>query len=213
LTPRWLLLDDARRLEDLALLLLRLGTGSFLVFGVWDNVTDPAKMAEFAVFLERFRFPWPEYMARVSVYAQLICGLMLMFGLLSRWAGLVIVFNFVVAIVMVDRLGGIRASWPAAALVLIGFYIAARGAGALSADALLAGAPPERAGGSTTGLTHFCASPGEGARWGSADAHPRLPTAPSEAPRASADRLHPSTSAAAFCRLTIRRGRGSPVEG
>ena len=73
-------------------------------------------------------------MAPLSVGAQFLCGLLLAAGFLTRWAGLVTAFNFGVAIVMVDRFGGGRASWPALALILIGLHLSARGAGALSLD-------------------------------------------------------------------------------
>lgn len=129
-----LALESLRRLEEPALLLLRLGVGGFLVWGVWDNIVSPARMAEFVQFLDRHHFPWPQVMAPVSVYAQLLIGLAFILGLATRWAGLVCAVHFVVAIVMVDRLGGIRASFPAACLVMIGLYLAARGPGRLALD-------------------------------------------------------------------------------
>lgn len=136
---RLIFIEDAERFEDLALLLLRLGTGAFLIHGVWDNIVDPARMTEFAGFLRQFGFPAPGFMALLSVSAQFLCGLLLIVGLVTRWAGLVLAFNFVVAIVMVDRLSGIRASWPAGALILIGILLAAHGAGRFSLERLILG--------------------------------------------------------------------------
>jgi putative oxidoreductase len=133
----WLFLPALIRLEDLALLLLRVGTGAFLVYGTWDNVSEPARMAEFAGFLRQFGFPAPGLMAPLSAYAQFLGGLLLIGGFLTRWNGLVQALQFTVAIVMVDRFAptGLRGVWPAGALVLIGLYLAARGAGRLSVDA------------------------------------------------------------------------------
>ena len=42
-----LLLNSAQRFSDVALLLLRVFVGLFLVWGVWDNVTDGVRMQEF----------------------------------------------------------------------------------------------------------------------------------------------------------------------
>jgi putative oxidoreductase len=126
--------------EDAALLALRVVTGGFLVWGVWDNVTSPADMAKFASFLDSHRFPAPELLAAVSVYTQLAAGVGLVLGLFSRWAGLLVVANMLVAILMVDRFGGIRGMWPAGALVLIGLWFATHGAGRFSLDGALQGA-------------------------------------------------------------------------
>lgn len=136
---RLLLLPGLRRLDDFALLLLRLGTGGFLVHGTWDNVSDPARMAEFVAFLDRFGFPAPQLLAPFSVHAQFAAGLLLIAGLLTRWAALLMAFNFAVAIVMVDRFSpqGLRGVWPSGALVLIAIALAARGAGAFALDARL----------------------------------------------------------------------------
>lgn len=124
--------------EDAALLLMRLVTGGFLVWGVWDNVTNPADMAKFAAFLGKFGFPAPSLMAPLSVYTQFAAGLGILLGLFTRWAGLLAAVNMIVAIVMVDRFGGPRGMWPAGALVLIGLYLAAHGAGRFGLDAILA---------------------------------------------------------------------------
>lgn len=56
----------------------------------------------------------------------------------SGWAGIVCVVNFIVALVMVDAAGGLRAAFPSAALVAIGALLATYGAGSLSVDRLLA---------------------------------------------------------------------------
>jgi uncharacterized membrane protein YphA (DoxX/SURF4 family) len=47
------------------------------------------------------------------------------------------VIVFVVAIVMVDRFGGMRGIFPSGCLVGIGLYLATHGAGRFSMDALL----------------------------------------------------------------------------
>jgi putative oxidoreductase len=129
--PRW------HRFDDLALLAARLVLGAFLVWGVWDNVTSAARMAEFAGFLKLHGFPMPEIAAPLSVYAQLLTGIAFILGLATRWAGLLCAINFAVAVAMVDYKLGIRGAFPATCLILFGLIFATAGAGRWSIDARL----------------------------------------------------------------------------
>ncbi len=122
---------------DVALLALRLVVGWFLILGVWDNIENAARMREFAGFLAQHGFVMPDLMAPLSVWAQFFCGIAFLFGLFTRWAGLICAFNFVVALVMVDAALGVRGAFPSAMLVLSGFCLATLGAGRLSLDAVL----------------------------------------------------------------------------
>lgn len=139
-----LLLSALERLSDLALLLMRICIGAFLVWGVWDNIVSAERMQEFVSFLDKFRFPAPELMARLSVWAQFAVGLCFIGGGLTRWAGILCAINFIIAIVMVDRFAGLRGAFPAACLVLFGLYLATRGAGRHSIDRMLRERNPAR---------------------------------------------------------------------
>lgn len=130
-------LSGAQRYADCALLALRLFIGTFLIWGVWDNIVSAERMQEFVGFLAKFRFPVPELMARVSVWAQFLIGLSFVSGLLTRWAALLCIINFAVAIAMVDRFAGVRGAFPSACLIAIGLYLATYGAGRFSLDSLL----------------------------------------------------------------------------
>ena len=136
--PLWLSLSPLARYAVAALLVLRVVIGAFLIWGVWDNIVSLERMNEFVAFLEKFRFPAPELMARVSVWAQFFVGLAFIAGWLTRWAGVICAVNFVVAIVMVDRFAGLRGAFPVLCLVLIGLYLATHVSGRFSLDALLA---------------------------------------------------------------------------
>ena len=135
---RWLFLEDLRRLDDAALLLLRVVVGAFLVWGVWDNIISAEHMATFTAFLTKFGFPYPALMAPLSVWVQFACGTAFVLGAFTRWAGLLCAVNFVVAIVMVDHTLGVRGSFASACLVLIGLLLAAHGAGRFALDPWLA---------------------------------------------------------------------------
>ncbi len=123
--------------SDAALLALRLLTGAFLIHGVWDNIESTERMAEFIGFLRASEFPSPALMAPLSVWAQFLCGILFIAGALTRWAGLVMAFNFIVAVVMVHWGQSFREIWPAAILIAASFVFATIGAGRFSIDQAL----------------------------------------------------------------------------
>lgn len=134
---KFLYLNSAQRFSDFALLLMRLFVGLFLIWGVWDNITDSARMQEFVSFLAKNGFASPKILAPVSVYLQLAIGLGFVLGLFTRWAGFFCAIHFMVAIAMVDSLSGMRATFPPGCLIVIGLYLATYGAGRFSVDAVL----------------------------------------------------------------------------
>jgi putative oxidoreductase len=95
-------------------------------------------MQEFVRFCAANGFPAPQIMAPLSVYAQLLCGSLLIVGLFTRLAAIVMTVHFIVAVLMVHLHQDFRAQWPALSLVFICAYFAARGAGRWAADRWLA---------------------------------------------------------------------------
>lgn len=134
----WLLLTPLARFGDLGLLLLRWVTGAFLIYQSHDNVFSAERMVEFEKFLIQFNFILPELMAPLSVYAQFICAILFILGALTRWAGLVTTFNFIVAVWMVHWPQDFTGWWPALILVFLGILFATLGAGRYSVDARIA---------------------------------------------------------------------------
>ncbi len=129
-------LGSFARFADLSLLALRMVTGVFLVHETWDNVASPARMREFAQFLTQFGFPLPHLMAPLSVAVQFGCGVLLVVGLATRAAGLLIAANFMVAVLMVHYTEPFRGWWPALILVFLGLHFAAAGSGRFGLDRL-----------------------------------------------------------------------------
>ncbi len=119
---------------DASLLALRLLTGSFLMWETQDNILSAERMAEFVGFVNHYGFIFPEFMAPLSVYAQFICGALILLGVVTRAASLVMVFNFVVAIAMVHWGGDFRNWWPALVLIFIPLHFALAGPGRWSVD-------------------------------------------------------------------------------
>ena len=134
---KWLLLTPLARFGDVGLLLLRWVTGAFLVYQSQDNVFSAARMHEFEQFLVQFGFPAPGLMAPLCVWAQFLCGIAFILGLLTRWAGLITAFNFIVALWMVHWNDPVPGIWPAAILIFLGLYFGLRGSGRYGIDALL----------------------------------------------------------------------------
>lgn len=125
-------------LRPFAWLALRLYLGWFLIVGVLDNITSPERMVEFEGFLRSLNCPSPEIAAPVSVWAQLAIGVLLIPGLFTRLAGLLLMVNFIVAVLLFAGAGMTeRQIYEPAILIFVGALIATHGAGSLSLDRLL----------------------------------------------------------------------------
>ena len=130
-----LLLTPLGRLSDLSILLLRWVTGAFLIYQSHDNILSAERMEEFEKFLTQFGFWAPAIMAPACVWAQFLCGIAFILGALTRWAGLITTFVFVVAVWMVHWAQDFPGWWPALILVFLGLLFATHGAGRYSIDA------------------------------------------------------------------------------
>lgn len=113
------------------LLFLRLFVGLRLLYGVVDNLVSWGKMNEFAAFLQQAGFPLPLVSAVVSVYAQAVCGLLILAGLWVRPAAVIMVVNFLVALffVHVKNADSIEAMTPALAMFFGSLTLAFTGGG------------------------------------------------------------------------------------
>jgi putative oxidoreductase len=104
--------------KEYGLFFIRLTIGFRLIYGVADNVFSWAHMIEFRDFLDKLGVPFPLFSAHLSVYAQFICGILFVLGFLFRPAALVMVINFICALLIAHRTGGYA---PAAAAWIILF--------------------------------------------------------------------------------------------
>jgi len=133
-----LTLTALARFSDLAFLALRVLVGAFLMWGTWDNLVSPERMQEFVAFLTQLNCPAPALAAPLSCYAQFACGALILIGLLTRWAALVMVFNFIVAVWLVHPGADFRALFPPLVMIAIPLVLATHGPGRYAADAVLA---------------------------------------------------------------------------
>lgn len=94
---------------------VRLIVGFHLIYGTADNITSWRRMLEFRDFLAGNGVPLPLFAANLSAWAQFLCGLLFILGLLTRPASLVMIVNFIAALLIAHRSGG----YPPAALALM----------------------------------------------------------------------------------------------
>ena len=116
------------------LFLLRLFIGLRLIYGVIDNVFSWHKMLEFRDFLQQFSFPFPLVCAVVSVYAQFLAGLAIILGWKIRLAALLMIINFLVALIMIHRNQSVEAMTPALAILFCCILFLFQGAGRMAID-------------------------------------------------------------------------------
>lgn len=128
-------LERLDRWSELGTLLLRLFLGLTLVYGTADNVFSHERMIEFRDFLARNGFPWPLASAYLSAYAQFGCGLLIAAGWFTRPAALVMVVNFVVALLMVHTTLPFSANISPLAMLFCSIFFLLHGPGRLSLNA------------------------------------------------------------------------------
>ena len=132
------MLNGADRFEDLALFALRAVTGLFLIYQSHDNLLSSARMDEFEAFMAQFGFWRPDVLAPFAIFWQVAAGIGFLTGLFVRPLGLITAFQFIVAVWMVHWTQDFAAWWPAAILIFLGLYFAARGSGRYGLDTVLA---------------------------------------------------------------------------
>jgi putative oxidoreductase len=120
--------------KDYGVIFLRLIIGWRLVDGTQDNVFSWARMIEFRDFLEQQGVAYPLLAAVVSVYAQFICGLLYMVGLWVRPAALVMIINFIAALIIVHIGTTFQESFAALMMLFGSAFFLFYGAGKLSID-------------------------------------------------------------------------------
>lgn len=88
-------------LRQYADLCIRLPVGFHLIYGTQDNIFSWQRMLEFQDFLLGLGVPFPLFFAHLSVYAQFVCGILFIVGWKVKWAAILMIINFTVAIGLV----------------------------------------------------------------------------------------------------------------
>ncbi len=122
--------------KSLALLLIRLAFGIRLIYGVIDNVLSWERMLEFEAFLSANGFPIPLVSAIVSVYLQLIAGISWVIGYQVKYSAMLMIGNFLVALIGFHIIQGdsYLNTAPAIHLLCISILLLAMGPGKYALD-------------------------------------------------------------------------------
>jgi putative oxidoreductase len=120
-----------------AVLLLRLVIAWRLLAGTWPYVSNDKPIQEIITFFQSLSLPYPVVSAYVSLYAQFICGILLLLGGYTRGAALILVVNFSVALLVAHLHDPIESSFQAWALWVTAIYFFFHGAGFFSSDKLI----------------------------------------------------------------------------
>lgn len=120
--------------KDYGTFFLRLLVGWRLIDGTQDNVLSWAQMLEFRDFLAQHNIAYPLVAATVSVYAQFICGLLYMVGLFIRPAAIVMIINFLVALLVVHLGTTFQQSFEALVMLFTSIFFLLHGPGNFSLE-------------------------------------------------------------------------------
>ncbi len=129
--------DFFKTREDYGVVFLRVLIGVFIIYGVADNIFSWAHMVQFEKYLAARGVPFPLFSAHLSAYAQLICGLSILFGAFVRLTSIVFIINFVAAIAIAHLGHSFQQMFPALMMIAAGLFFLFHGAGPLSVDAWL----------------------------------------------------------------------------
>lgn len=120
--------------KEYGVIFIRVMIGFHLVYGTQDNVFSYAQMQEFAGFLNLRGVPFPLFSAFLSAYAQFICGLLFILGAFTRPAAVVMIINFIAAIVIAHLGDEYPKMFPALMMLAAACFFLLHGAGKLAVD-------------------------------------------------------------------------------
>ncbi|HEU0143518.1 MAG TPA: DoxX family protein [Nitrososphaera sp.] len=130
-------LSTLEKYKEYGVIFLRLIVGFHLIYGTQDNVFSYARMEEFAGFLSARGVPFPLFSAFLSAYAQFICGTLFIAGLVTRYAAVVMVINFIAALIIAHIGDTYPHMFPALVMLAAACFFLLHGAGKLSVDSML----------------------------------------------------------------------------
>lgn len=115
---------------------LRIVIGYRLIDGTQDNVFSWERMLEFRDFLAVHGTPFPLLAANVSVWAQFICGFLYLIGLFVRPAAIIMIINFIAALLIAHIGLSFEQSFDAWMMLFGSIFFLISGAGKISVDEL-----------------------------------------------------------------------------
>lgn len=126
---------DAKK--EFGVIFIRLIIGIRLIHGTQDNVFSSEQMLEFRDFLQSQGFPFPLVSAHVSAYAQFICGFFMIIGFCTRLSSMIMIINFIIALLFVHIATTFDQSYLALLMLFASLFLLWNGAGKWSVDSIL----------------------------------------------------------------------------
>lgn len=131
---------ESTKTQELGLIILRIGVGIlFVIFGwqkltggeqVWGGVGSSMKFLGINA--------WPVFWGLLASLSEFLGGLLLIFGLFTRFAAAPLVITMIVATIFKFGLGGtLTDAFPAIITLLVTVFFLLNGAGSFSADNFL----------------------------------------------------------------------------
>lgn len=120
--------------KDYGAFFIRLIVGWRLIDGTQDNVFSWTRMIEFRDFLEHQGVAYPLLAAQISVYAQFTCGILYISGAFIRPAAIVMIINFIAALLIAHIGTTFLESFDALMMLFASVFFLFYGAGKLSVD-------------------------------------------------------------------------------
>lgn len=127
-------LSILEKYKEYGVIFIRLMIGFHLIYGTQDNVFSYARMEEFAGFLAARGVPFPLFSAFLSAYAQFICGALFIVGAATRYAAVVMMINFIAALIIAHIGDTYPSMFPALMMLAASCFFLVHGAGKLSVD-------------------------------------------------------------------------------
>ncbi|HSE43108.1 MAG TPA: DoxX family protein [Acidobacteriota bacterium] len=127
--------DPSSRSAGYGMFLFRFLISVRLIYGVQDNILSWKQMIEFEHFLAERGVPFPLLGAITSVYVQFICGILYLLGAASRLTGVLLVVNFIAALLIAHRGDTFVGMFQALTMLFAGLLILLDGPGKFSVDA------------------------------------------------------------------------------
>lgn len=131
---RTLQLTSIDKYKEYGVIFIRLIIGFHLIYGTQDNVFSYARMEEFAAFLSARGVPFPLFSAFLSAYAQFICGILIIIGAATRFAGAVMIVNFIAALIIAHIGDAYPNMFPALMMLAAACFLFIHGPGKMSVD-------------------------------------------------------------------------------
>lgn len=119
------------RLNEIGHLLIRVVFGAFLMINGWDKLTNFSSYA--SSFLDPFGLGSEASLALV-VFAEFVCGLFIILGLLTRISALPVLITFIIAGFVAHAYDGFAVQQTALLYLFLSLYFLLTGSGDYSLD-------------------------------------------------------------------------------